>query len=668
MSMRRFVASLLLVLVFAQPALAAKLLRQSTAVSIKIGPFVDQTDGFTAETGITMVPSNVQLAKNDGAWAAKNDANDCVHEQNGWYECALNTTDTNTLGILTVAVTITATALPVWEQYQVVPVDVYDSLVSGTGTGPRVDVRAWLGTAPATPTTAGVPEVDITHFGGTAGTFASGRPEVNASHIGGTAQSSGGDVGTSSTRFLGMIELDGAVYRYTTNALELAPTGAGGAAETTMQTGEVYKKNATSRILNVFIKDSTTGAGKTGLTSGSAGLTIAYSRPDQLNTDAQTCSPAAMTRGTWVSCGFVEKDATNLPGIYEVGLPNAVIAEGVDVATLGIGGVSGTTPTIIPIGIVDNSLGEIMTRLGVPAGASNAADVAAIKTVVDAIKVKTDPIATAGGLVTARVDGYNTNMTPLQPTVAGRTLDVTATGAAGIDWGNVENPGTTVNLSATTTSAVSGAVGSVTGAVGSVSGAVGSVTGSVGSVAAGGIDASSFAAGAIDSTAIAANAIGASQIADGAIDAGAIAADAITAAKIAANAIAASEIADGALDAATFAGGVLPTNFGAGIISAGGLWTAGATIRKNVAGQGFPVYLVDSNGDPVTGATVTVRVSKDGAASGPIAGSVAEIDATNLSGWYMVSFDAADVNCNVCTYKATSATTVPRPFYFTTAP
>lgn len=37
----------------------------------------------------------------------------------------------------------------------------------------------------------------------------------------------------------------------------------------------------------------------------------------------------------------------------------------------------------------------------------------------------------------------------LRPTTAGRTLDVTATGAAGIDWGNVENPSTAVDLSAT---------------------------------------------------------------------------------------------------------------------------------------------------------------------------------------------------------------------------
>ncbi len=42
----------------------------------------------------------------------------------------------------------------------------------------------------------------------------------------------------------------------------------------------------------------------------------------------------------------------------------------------------------------------------------------------------------------------------VNPTTPGRTLDVTATGAAGVDWGNVENQSTTVNLSATTIATV----------------------------------------------------------------------------------------------------------------------------------------------------------------------------------------------------------------------
>ena len=74
----------------------------------------------------------------------------------------------------------------------------------------------------------------------------------------------------------------------------------------------------------------------------------------------------------------------------------------------------------------------------------------------------------------------------LRPTTAGRTLDVSAGGEAGLDWANVGSPTTAVDLSGTTikttqvVASVTGAVGSVTGAVGSVTGAVGSVTGNVG--------------------------------------------------------------------------------------------------------------------------------------------------------------------------------------------
>lgn len=91
----------------------------------------------------------------------------------------------------------------------------------------------------------------------------------------------------------------------------------------------------------------------------------------------------------------------------------------------------------------------------------------------------------------------------LKATVAGRTLDVSAGGEAGIDWANVGSPTTAVNLSATNidvdqvVASVSGAVGSVTGAVGSVTGNVGgNVNGSVASVGANGISAASLAADA----------------------------------------------------------------------------------------------------------------------------------------------------------------------------
>lgn len=126
------------------------------------------------------------------------------------------------------------------------------------------------------------------------------------------------------------------------------------------------------------------------------------------------------------------------------------------------------------------------------------------------------------------------NRAGLRPTTAGRTLDVSAGGEAGVDWANVGSPTTALNLSATNID-VDQIVASVSGAVGSVTGAVGSVTGAVGSVAAGGITAGSFGAGAIDAAAIAADAITAAKIANGAIDAATFAAGAINAAATAAD-------------------------------------------------------------------------------------------------------------------------------------
>jgi hypothetical protein len=90
----------------------------------------------------------------------------------------------------------------------------------------------------------------------------------------------------------------------------------------------------------------------------------------------------------------------------------------------------------------------------------------------------------------------------LYPTTAGRTLDVSTGGEAGLDWANVGSPTTTVGLSGTTISTSQG--------VASVSG---NVTGSVGSVATGGITAASIATGAIDADSLATDAV--EEIADG---------------------------------------------------------------------------------------------------------------------------------------------------------
>lgn len=91
----------------------------------------------------------------------------------------------------------------------------------------------------------------------------------------------------------------------------------------------------------------------------------------------------------------------------------------------------------------------------------------------------------------------------LRPTVAARTLDVSATGEAGLDWANVGSPTTAQNLSATNID-VDQVVASVSGSVGSVTGSVGSVTGlTVSNLDATVSSRSTYAGGAVASVAAA---------------------------------------------------------------------------------------------------------------------------------------------------------------------
>lgn len=106
-------------------------LKQNTSVDVPIGPFLDETDGKTAETGLTITQPDIRLKKNAAAWAQKNAAQTLTHEENGYYEVTLDTTDTNTLGLLRLAVAESG-ALPIWEDFMVLAANVYDSLFGGT--------------------------------------------------------------------------------------------------------------------------------------------------------------------------------------------------------------------------------------------------------------------------------------------------------------------------------------------------------------------------------------------------------------------------------------------------------------------------------------------------------------------------------------------------------
>ena len=110
-------------------------LRANTAVDVLIGPFVDDADGDTPITGSTLV---VELSKNGQGLATKNDATDPVHDAggtvDGYYNCELDSTDTNTEGTLTLVVHH-ADSLPIRHDYMVLAEAAWDSKYAAKDTG-----------------------------------------------------------------------------------------------------------------------------------------------------------------------------------------------------------------------------------------------------------------------------------------------------------------------------------------------------------------------------------------------------------------------------------------------------------------------------------------------------------------------------------------------------
>jgi hypothetical protein len=123
-------------------------LKQSTAgQSIVLGPFVDSTDGDTAETGLTIANTDIKLSKNGGTLTSKNSGGG-THDADGWYTATFDATDTSTVGRLQVKVHV-AGALTVYHEAIVLPANIYDSFIGGTDTL-NAAVTEWNGVALST--------------------------------------------------------------------------------------------------------------------------------------------------------------------------------------------------------------------------------------------------------------------------------------------------------------------------------------------------------------------------------------------------------------------------------------------------------------------------------------------------------------------------------------
>lgn len=146
---------------------------------------------------------------------------------------------------------------------------------------------------------------------------------------------------------------------------------------------------STSVIVHVFIGDSTStaGAGKTGLTHSD--VTAYYVRAGGTLT-AMTMETIS-TLGTWASTGsnylgFKKLDDTNAPGIYELHLPNNILAAGANQVVIQLRA-AGAVPTQLEIQLA-NVPGNVQS---IADGAITAAAVAT--DAIDADAIKADAVA-----------------------------------------------------------------------------------------------------------------------------------------------------------------------------------------------------------------------------------------------------------------------------------
>jgi hypothetical protein len=200
---------------------------------------------------------------------------------------------------------------------------------------------------------------------------------------------------------------------------------------------------STGNSTDVFIQDSTstTGAGKTGLVFNTSALTCYYTFT---GASAGSVSVSLVTLATvttaWASGGFIEIDATHMPGWYRFDIPNLAVAGG-----------SGPEVNFHFQGAAN--MAPCPVKLGIGAAALTAAQIAT--------GIWQD--TTSGDFTVAGSIGKSLYTSGATPGATGG-LFIAGTNAA-----------TAITTSFTTTF-----TGNLTGSVGSVAGAVGSVTGNVG--------------------------------------------------------------------------------------------------------------------------------------------------------------------------------------------
>jgi len=489
-----------------------RFLRKNTAVIITVGPFYDKTDGVTIENALTITNERITLTADtdDGAAptlildnitgataATANDLNYITGGDAGLMQMELAAADVNRLGRMFLSITDAANHVPVFHEFMVLNAALYDALFATTGGAiPNVAAEAagglytrgtgagqinqpangmidgnvvrWLGTAAATPTVAGVPEVDITHVAGAATTATLDTIKTETASI----QADTNDIQARLPAALVSGRIDASVGAMAAGVITAAAVATGAIDADALATDAVTKIRS--------------------LVSGTADSGSTTTMVDAARTEADT--------DYWKGCLLLFTSGT-ISG--QVRLITAFDAATFTFAPATTQAVATQTYEILLAARSDVELWDGSAVNALISGRVNA----------NAQVVGTGAVV-AGSFAAGAIDNAAFNVTETltaNPAAGGIT-------AASFGAGAIDNAAFNVTETLTANPAVGG-IAAASFAAGAIDAAA---------IATGAITAAKFAAGAIDAAAIAADAITAAKIAPDAIGASELAADAVT--------------------------------------------------------------------------------------------------------------------------------------------
>lgn len=356
----------------------SQILRQSTQVIVRIGPFMDATNAVTPETGITLAAADqAEALKAAGAATADISGNTwaAVTGAGGWYDLTLTTTDTNTVGTLEIVIQDESVCLPVFARFQVIEEAAFDVMYAASAPGAASPTNITAGTV----TTA----TNVTTVNGlaagviTAAAIATGAIDADALAADASA------------------EIADAVWDEDATAHQTQGTFGQAIGDPVADANTIY------------------GA----VVTGAAGATIAA---DIIAVKAETAS--ILTDTAEIGAAGAGLTAINLPDqtMNITGNITGNLSGSVGSVTGAVGSVTGLTTATIADAVWDEaqadhvtagSFGEVATEVAsilVDTGTTLDGLITTVDTVVDAIKVQTDKLTfTVANQVDANVQYIN---------------------------------------------------------------------------------------------------------------------------------------------------------------------------------------------------------------------------------------------------------------------